>query len=353
MGKIFIIVLTLLAAPLLGQHHGLWVGRNSLNSQKDLQQLNEIDQQLGLTDLYLQVRALGTNVYDQSNQNQILLDDIIEFCHQRQIKVHAWINVMYVWSKQNPPAASDHTFNLEADHLMTNADNDSPKLKLLRQKGVEGFFVDPGAFSNFNQIVSLSKSLIAELHFDGIHLDYLRYPGRGFIFSKYLRTQFMKRYYLDPIHLFKGFNQHISWQKLYGNFLLNELNNFVENLRIELNNINNKSMLSVAVKPDMERAKTEYYQDWLNWLQKGDCDYVLMMNYSPDDYEFIRNLDNAARTKLKDKIVCGIGAYYLDQKQLEQRMVLVQKSGLKGYALFSFTTLKEQPEILSLVNIKN
>ncbi len=353
MGKILIIVLTLLTAPLLGQHHGLWVVRNSLNSQKDLQKLDEIDQRLELTDLYLQVRALGANVYEKSNQNHFSMDDIIEFCHKRQIKVHAWINVLYVWSKQNPPADTAHTFNLEADHLMTNVDNDTPELKLFRQKGVEGFFVDPGAFGNFNQIISLSKSLIKEHHFDGIHLDYLRYPGRGFIFSKYLRTQFMKRYYLDPIHLFKGFNQDISWQELYGNFLLNELNNFVENLRIELSSINNKSMLSVAVKPNLERAKTEYYQDWLNWLQKGDCDYVLMMNYSPDDYEFIRYLDNAAKTKTKDKIVCGIGAYYLDQKRLEQRMALVQKSGLKGYALFSFTTLKEQPEIISLVNINN
>lgn len=353
MGKILIFVLALFVVPLLGQHHGLWVVRNSLNSQKDLQQLDEINQKIGLTDVYLQVRALGANVYDQPAQNQLTMDEIVKFCHQRQIKVHAWINVLYIWSKQRPPAESTHTFNLESDHLMTNVESVTPRLKLLKQKGVEGFFVDPDAFSNFSQIVSLSKDLLINHHFDGIHLDYLRYPGRGFIFSRYLRTQFMKKFYLDPIHLFKEFSQNNSAQKWYGNFLLNELNNFVENLRTELNNTNNNSILSVAVKPDMKMAKTEYYQDWLSWLQKGDCEYVLMMNYSPDDYEFVRNLDNAAKLNLKEKIVCGIGAYYLDQKQLEQRMALVLKSGLRGFALFSFTTLKEQPEILSLVNMNN
>lgn len=353
MGKILIFVLALLAVPLLGQHHGLWVVRNSLNTQKDLQQLDVIDQKIGLTDVYLQVRALGTNVYDQSENNSLSIDEIVKFCHQRQIKVHAWINVMFIWAKKIPPSFPAHTFNVDGDHLMTDVNNNTPKLSLLKQKGVEGYFIDPGAFSNFTQIISLSRSLIAVHHLDGIHLDYLRYPGRGFIFSKYLRTKFMKMYYLDPVHLFKGFSQDIVLQEWYGNFLLNELNNFVENLRTELKNMSNNSILSVAVKPDMKMAKTEYYQDWLSWLQQDDCDYVLMMNYSPDDYEFVRNLDNAVNGNFREKIVCGIGAYYLDQKQLEQRMALVLKSGLRGFALFSFTTLKEQPGILSLVNMKN
>ncbi len=353
MGKIVIIVLTLLTGSLLAEHHGLWVVRNSLNSAEDLQKLEEIHQKLQLTDLYLQVRALGINTYEQSSSQRISIDDIVKFCHQRKIRIHAWINVLYIWAYEKRPSMLTHTFNLEEDHLMTDVEHEKPDIKFIRQKGVEGFFIDPAAFGNFTQIVKLSRNLLNKHNFDGIHLDYLRYPGREFLFSNYLRTQFMKHFYIDPVHFFKANWTDVSQQKWYRNFLLNELNNFVENLRNELKSLNSSCLVSVAVKPDLKQAKIEYFQDWLSWLKNADCDYVVMMNYAPDPAEFNKNLENAASTEHKDQIVCGIGAYYLDQKQLEQRMNLVQNSGLKGYALFSFTTLKEQPEILSLVNFNN
>ena len=352
MVKVVAFILILFWAQLFAQHRGIWIVRNSLNTVQDLQRLEQIDQKIGLTDVYLQVRALGRNVYERTAKDRLSLEEIVRFCHARQIRIHGWINVLYVWSGKQPPTVKSHPF-LEYEHLMTDAQNERLTLPQLRQKGIEGYFLDAGAFVNSGQIENLIKQLLIEKQFDGIHLDYLRYPGHGVIFSGYLRTKFMKKYFVDPLVFFNNLLPQLKGQYRYQNFLLNELNNYVENLRNIVKSLDETCVLSVAVKPNLELARTNFYQDWLTWLQKSSCDYVLIMNYSPDDFEFNKNLVGAENTAFSRKIVCGIGAYYLNQKRLEQRINSVEKSKLKGYALFSFTTIKEQPEILSLVNGKN
>ena len=109
-------------------------------------------------------------------------------------------------------------------------------------------------------------------------------------------------------------------------------------------------MVSVAVKPSVTEASNVYGQAWSLWIKKDLCDYVIIMNYAADDKEFKKNLKMAKLFQERNRIVCGIGAYYLDEVELSRRIVLSEKSGLKGFALFSFSTLKKQPGILSLVS---
>ncbi|APF17681.1 protein of unknown function DUF187 [Caldithrix abyssi DSM 13497] len=348
--KIIVLILGILVGQALAQHRGIWIVRNSLNTKEDLKQLERIHQKLQLTDVYVQVRALGENVYSAPMASRLTLNEIVEFCHRNGIKAHAWINVFYIWSKNKAPRNPNHPFLQDVDHLLSDWSSEEPVLKNLKKKGVEGYFVDPRAFTNKAQIERLLNQLLTQYQFDGIHLDYIRYPGKGVIFSKHLRTLFMKKYFIDPLLFFKEKTFNPEGQSLYRNFLLNELNNFVENFKNVVRQIDESCVVTMAVKPDIDRAKFEYYQDWVNWLKQGSGDYVLMMNYSPDENVFRKNLLKAEQLIGKNNVVCGIGAYYLDGENLEKRIKLVEALQFKGYALFSFTTLKNKPELLTTID---
>ncbi len=344
--KLFILSITILVESLFAQHRGLWVVRNSLTSLEDLQRLEAIHQQVELTDIYLQVRALGKNIYENQN-NGLPLATIVKFCQNRNINLHAWINVFFIRSKSLPQ--NNNKPVLDEEYLLTNIQFKQQDWKTLKKAGVEGFFTDPNNYFNNTQIIELIKKLIAQYHLKGIHLDYIRLPGRGFIFSKALRTRYMKRYFTDPVQFFSDKLPIYSAQTHYKNFLLKEITKYVEHLHDVIKQIDNTSLLTAAVKPDVMVAKEEYFQDWVQWLEKSICDYVLIMNYSPDDRRYAKNLKQASSLPVASKIVCGIGAYYLDQTRLKERIEMVQNSNLKGFSLFSFNTLKEQPKLLTLI----
>ncbi len=344
------LILSVLLGGLLAQHRGIWVVRNSLKTHQDLQRLQQIHYKLNLTDVYLQVHALGHDVYPTKGQNDLSLQSIVRFLHDHNIKVHGWINVLYIWSKKQPPPEKNHVFNTDPDHLMTWADQPQPDLAALRKAGLEGFFVDPNSFANYTQIQRLIQRLIQNYNFDGIHFDYIRYPGRQAIFSAHLRTRFMKRYFVDPARFYGKNALNPVILNTYENFLLNELNKLVENLNDVVKQVNESCLVTMAVKPEPQRARSEYLQDWLYWLKNDNCDYVITMNYAPQETEFLNNLNVMNQLPFYNKIVCGIGAYYLDSVSLEKRLQWVNRTKLKGFSLFSFTTLKNKPELLTLVS---
>jgi len=359
MFRIVFCILFISFSMLFAQHRGLWIVRNTLNTREDLRLLEEIDQAINLTDVYLQVRALGKNVYRLSdnpanNGNSVSLTEIVNFCRKNNIRVHAWINTLYIWSDIKKPANFNHPYLTDQNHLMTDAEDNLISLKKLKKLGIEGYFVDPDASINMSAIKRLIKSLLINYEMDGVHLDYTRYPPIPVSYSKHLRAKFMRDYYVDPAkvsQLLAG-SADMRYRYVteeYGKFLQKNLSQFVGELYRYVKEIDPEAVVSAAVKPDWQEAKSIYFQDWLEWLRTEKSDNIIIMNYTPDYKEFKKNLKMAKSLKYDDRIICGIGAYYLNKYELSMRIRDVEKEKLNGYCLFSFTTIKEQPDILQLI----
>lgn len=356
---LFLLFSFLLGTALSGQR-GLWIVRNSLNTQQDINLLKQIDQSVGLTDVYFQVRALGKNMLPEKNDNSgVSLKDVISFCRQNNIRFHAWINAFYIWTLDSNPDDDDHSVLWDRDHLMTDARAKIKTSEDLKQLGIEGYFVDPDADVNIRQIKKLIKSLIKEYQVQGIHFDYFRYPASPVHYSKYLRTKFLRNYFLDPaqmqIHNKEYFScfRNTSYQYMnqqYDLFLQNELSNRLMNFTAFIKQLNRNCTISVAVKPNASIAENQYGQNWLSWLKQNECDYVVLMNYTPDNIEFKKNLNMAKSLKQVARLVVGIGAYYLNKFQLQERLAEVEQMGFSGYCLFSFTTLKKEPALISMIS---
>ncbi len=356
MARIILLLLSFLAGITFPGQRGLWIVRNSLSTGQDLKFLQMVNQNIGLTDIYFQVRALGKNIIAREKDGQQLsLNEILQFCRQNNIRFHAWINAFYIWTLDEVPKDSGHSILWDKDHLMTDASENIQKPAELKKIGIEGYFVDPEANVNMQQLKQLIKELVLHYGVQGIHLDYFRYPSFPVHYSRFLRAKFLHSYFLDPARMqvkqaeyfaVFGNNGARLMSARYQLFLQNELIERLNDLTNFTKNLADSIQVSVAVKPNIGKARRLYAQDWPKWLADDACDYIVMMNYTPDQTEFKKNLNVAKSIKQDARIVVGIGAYYLDRAQIGNRIREVEQMGFNGYCLFSFTTLKTNPDLV-------
>ncbi len=354
---IFVIVSLILFATVSAEEHGLWVVRQTMVNRDDLALLRKLQQRFGITDVYLQVRALGNGSVTFAAEKQgtrLSFREIVNFCHLNDMSVHAWINAFYVWSKEESPGA-DHPLICDQTHVIQDQGEGLPTLKALREAGSEGFYLDPDAVRNIEQIKRMVRYLLNEQQVDGIHFDYFRYPPFPYHFSAYLRAEFLRTNYVDPARVWRkqslfakywGGDRLIYLKRTYEEFVRQRLSERLRTLTAYIKAINENCEVSVAVKPDAAIAKTKFGQDWPSWLRTGACDYVILMNYSAENKEFKKNLKMAKSYKEAKRIVNGIGVYKLNKVQLEQRIRQSQNSGLGGYCLFSFTSFKKSSGLI-------
>ena len=109
-------IFILFYSPLLSQN-GLWVVRYALNSSSQCEKLIDAAKSLNVTDIYLQVFAKGQAWYPTKTafnsvklNNEQCFKDIVERAHKNSIKIHAWINVLNIWSGNRYPPKKNHLF---------------------------------------------------------------------------------------------------------------------------------------------------------------------------------------------------------------------------------------------------
>jgi len=351
------------AAP----HRALWVVRYALYSSTEITEIIDMAENLRISDLYVQVYALGMPFYNSgffANNGNVdkkePLNNLISLAHKRDIKVHAWINTLYIWSGKITPADKSHLFYLSQKSILRKADYQSqmPTPVELKDNGIEGYFLDPLDESNSMRIRLIITELISRYDLDGIHLDYFRYPNSGFNFSPLGRTIFKERYYIDPLQFFsrqevfiseRGFKSAEYIRDKYNLFLKTNLTEFLAKIHDHINDLDSSIILSLAVKPNPDISRRQYSQDWLNWLNNDLCDRLLLMNYNTDFEFFKSDAMLALNLAESDKIVIGISTYNQNEEAVLQRVRYVQNNSFSGFALFSYNHLKNnQPYLKKL-----
>lgn len=94
------------------------------------------------------------------------LDFAIREAHARGMALHAWFNVCRVWSRGTPPRSTPlHIVRAHPDWVQRFGDD---------------MWIDPGIPEAREFTVRVMEDLVRKYPIDGIHLDYIRYPDRGF-----------------------------------------------------------------------------------------------------------------------------------------------------------------------------
>jgi len=336
---------------------GIWIPRWSITDHSKI--LACLDGKFN--HIFLQVFALGEAYYPSKYapskmRSDTWLKEFLDEAHRREIKVSAWINALYSWGYAPRTFNQKHPINRNPGWYVRDQYERSIldyTVGELKQIGVEGYFLSPAHSEARSYIIKLIEEIIHNYDFDGLHLDYIRYPSGTFIYDVHLRSKFMKKYYFDPKDLGErsflkerlgiwGYNDLThQWHE----FVNNDLTGFIRDVTKHVKTIKPDLLVSVAVKPNYGAARHRFHQDWLQWLNFGLVDFVCLMAYDKNIEMDLAELLEVVEEP--HRVTVGLGLYLLSPKKIKEQVHLVNTFPYAGVVFFSYEELKRNRRYLN------
>ncbi len=340
---------------------GVWIIRFQMTRPEKIDRFLEKAGRLGITDLFVQIRGRGDAYYASRYEPRAEtlsdhfdpLEYLLNHPLRKNFRVHAWINTFYVWSKPGQPRFRDHLILRRPDWLARpfhGPVDPQDTLYLNQIRSREGIFLSPLLPGVQRHILNVVTDILSRYPVDGLHLDYIRYPGPDFDFHPYLRRQFRNRYLIDPLDFKSNPEQFLRqytragydyYSFCWGKFLQDGLSRFVQRLSQRVRHRFPGVLLTAAVKADLAQAHWKYYQSWERWVKNGWLDYVVPMNYTANNLTFVQRIRVMLQEVSPDRIVMGVSLYNQTPAQVAEKIRLVQEIGLKGATLFSYDQVEE------------
>ncbi len=361
-------------------YRGLWVlcegSLRVLEEPARIRQLIEHAVALEVTDLFVQVYRGGRAWYRtkqaDSQPFQVILErtgvdplaEVIAQAHRSGLRVHAWVNVYSLNQNREAPILKDlgRTAVLVDRKGRSLLDyppgGDLPETdRDWYRMGTPGIYLDPGAPGVAERLVASFEELITGYpELDGLHLDYIRYPGvlpfspgsrfgvgLDFGYGPKTRLRFQRETGLMgpfvPASLstspsIVNANRWDAWRRDKVSELVGNIGEMSERVRPGLR-------LSAAVISYLDRAYLSLGQDWQKWLEDGLIDFVVPMVYSIDDRLFRYQVERFARARQSDRIWTGVGVWLFAESpdRALKQLAIAREAGVAGDALFSYDAI--------------
>jgi uncharacterized lipoprotein YddW (UPF0748 family) len=367
-------------APSTSEVRALWVTRGSLTSPQMISAMVHSAATSGFNTLLVQVRGRGDAYFSTQLEPRAdlltpqpssfdPLATTIALAQERGIRVHAWVNVNLVSSGPELPVPRTHIVYRRPEWLMVprelavalgRADSRSPGFlgRLARWTrtatgDVEGLYLSPIHAGATDHLVAILEQLSATYPLDGIHLDYVRYPGPQFDYSRAALTAFRahlgpelavserRRLVKDDIASLIALTE--AYSERWSTFRRARLNTLVMRARTAVKQRRPGLVFSAAVYPDPTEASKQRLQDWRTWIEHRMIDVVCPMAYTPDASVFASQIAFVRQVSGDRPVWAGIGAYRLSSSQTVQNIQTARRLGASGIVLFSYDSLTRPP----------
>lgn len=305
--------------------------------KKSLEEIFDNIKSKNLNTVYFQVRSNGTVLFKSSldpfssyitgkingSASYDPLEYAVKLAHERGLEIHAWINCVNVFSGNESSVENnpDHICQRKPEWIVEDV-----------RDGSKSFWLDPGLPEVREYISDLIAEMVENYDVDGVHLDYIRYPGKNF----------------DDDFSFGIYNGGLSrddWRR-------NNITELIDLINKKIKAIKPYVKLGAAPIGVYKNQKgmyawegyTEVYQDSREWLRKGVLDYVVPqiywgMNENPR-FDLVAKdwLDNA----FGRSVILGIGAYKENVKNEIGKMIQLSRSmNAGGVAFFRYSNIKD------------
>ena len=256
------------------------------------------------------------------------LEFAIEEAHKRGIEVHAWFNVAKVYNNGQPPLSSPRHILRSHPEWAQNYEGE--------------WWVDMGKPEVREYTENLVMELVRLYDLDGIHFDYIRYPGQKFEDWNSFRL------YSDGV-------ERDEWRR-------NNITQFVREMYGQI--ISEKPMMKVGSAPlgiykpipgaqSGFSAYAELYQDSRLWLQEKIQDYVAPQLYwdfgeqtNPNDPDFRALCIDWSKNNFGRHVYAGLGVYRENiQKEIAEQIYLTRTVACQGQSFFRYENILELPGI--------
>lgn len=340
---------------------GLWVARESIIGLAEVRDLVAWADTHHYTVLFVQVRgrgdafyrsalAPGPEEYPNIPGSFDPLAAIIPLAHSRGIEVHAWFNLGLTWSLRTSPTDRRHVLRSHPEWFMTSLSGMSMAtcpLDSVINADCEGRYLSPGIPEVREHLVRVILEAAERYRFDGIHLDYVRYPGWNYDFRSDLRADFRRKNGMDPVATVTGSGRADPNLVMLDRWVAARaglVSDLVRGISLKVRAKDARIRVSAAVKPDPEEAYFRYAQDWTAWVREGIVDFVVPMSYHARTDEYRDAYGTILARVDRRKIIGGIGVYMISPETAEEQAAVTRDLGLLGYCAFSYGACREDPK---------
>ncbi len=353
-----------------GFRRGLWIRAAAIASPDSIARIVHIAKETHITDIFAQVVVGGYAYYHSAllPRSQYLsriseagydpLDSLIHAFSHTPVRIHAWINTYLYWSLPVPPDSLGHVFYEHPDWFIEDvnrksiADYSYAQWKDLR---LEGLYLDPMNPHVSLFIQDICSEIVSQYAVDGIHLDFVRYPGVLWGLPHTEESAVLagidgnKIRYCSTIEygrsdLYERWQIWHAWRLTNGRqWVIERMINDI-NKRITANAFNHYIQLSAAVFANPSLARYSFAQNWTAWDPRI-CQPIVM-SYTPDITLFLDYMHFALRNR--PEAILGIGLLWPDMDTIARlQEKAARDANAPGVCYFDFTSIDSLADLVS------
>lgn len=205
----------------------------------------------------------------------------------------------------------------------------------------------PSHPANQRMEIEAQLEVVRNYDVDGVHFDYIRYPGSHYCFCEGCRQRFEDfvgaKIELWPADAKRGGKYYDAWNE----FRCANISMVVREVAERIPEIRKGVEISAAVFRNAASDRVAVGQDWEMWCAKGWLDFVCPMNYIDSCVAF-KNVVALQKESVGDvRLYPGIGlSCWSDGSnyatKLCRQIQILRDAGLKGYTVFNFDARAEQ-----------
>ena len=357
---------------------GLWVlaegARRVLDHPERIPELLQEAAALGATDLFVQVYRGGRAWYDteiadptpfRRNLENHGIDTVATLLRDARaagFRVHAWVNVLSLSRNTKAPILRD----LGRDVVLSDRRGRSlldyprhdvpPPDRAYYRMGTPGVYLDPAAPGVAERLAETFTELLTRYpSFDGLHLDYARYPdvlpfapgsrfgvGLDFGYGESTRARFLaetgKRAPLGD-----SLGNASAWDR----WRREKLDALIAGVATSARDAREGLVMSGAVWTYADRGYLVLGQDWRRWLEEGWLDVAIPMSYTVDDRLLRYLVEHFQGLPLADRIWVGLGTWLFAKNPARavRQMEIAEAAGADDLVLFSYDSIVSEPAL--------
>lgn len=361
-------------AAMTNEFRGLWVVRYSMGSRQSIERVIERAREGNLNALLVQVNGRGEAYYESrlaprapGVQSGF---DPLAFCVQRahaaRLQVHAWINAFTVGELGRSQYQEEHVltchpeWSLVDQHEVSTLDYSSE----MGRDELVSVMLDPAVEGVKQYVRKVFMEVVADYGVDGVHFDYIRYPGRNYGYGREARGAFEKITGCDALDLVKRPEAVCSGRAMDGidamngkdglgdlagkwdEFRREQVTEVVRGVYRDVKRTKPHVAVSCAVFPNADDAYIQRMQDWRAWIREGIVDFVAPMAYTADTHEFAGQIKKAVDAPPGGRALAGVGVYRMPENPANcvEKIQCARELGSPGVVLFSYDSIKDRTD---------
>lgn len=258
---------------------------------------------------------------------------VIDECHKRDMECHAWIVPFRLGSVSN-------SVKYKANSVKHPVYSKSS----LCVKFNGAYYLDPGLPATREYLLSLYRELIEKYDFDGINLDYTRYPGAAFpdnaSFCKYNAGKLGKD----------------DWRR-------DNINRFVASLYDMVKSVKPGMVVGSAPIGTYKNVKHygnstaygSFHQDPVQWIESGHHELIIPQMYWDEKFGFSDHMTTWVDSSFGKTVIVGLAPYKMLESGWSTNVVTSQiekalsKDGVGGVCFFRAKhVLGDEPKVKAL-----